>query len=326
MRDTFIARLTELAENDPRIMLLTGDLGFGVLNEFRARVPRQFLNVGVAEQNMTGLAVGLALEGRIVFTYSIANFPTLRCLEQIRNDACYHDANVKIVAVGGGFSYGQLGMSHHATECMSVLRALPGMTLLAPGDDTEAVAAADALVATPGTCFVQLDRCSADTGTAPQDAFQLGRARRLREGRDMTLVSTGGILGETLAAADQLSNEGIRCRILQMHTLRPFDEEAIFAACQETGGIVSVEEHSVEGGLGGTIAETCLEAGVLPRRFHRIGLRGGYASVVGSQSYLRHYYQMDAEAICNAVRLLTSEHAVAVQGIPLPLNLQEVLS
>jgi len=304
MRDVFINRLTELAAADPRIMLITGDLGFGVLNEYQKRLPGQYLNAGVAEQNMTGLATGLALDGRIVFTYSIANFPTLRCLEQIRNDACYHDANVKIVAVGGGFSYGQLGMSHHATECLSILRVLPGITIVAPGDDWEARESADALIKTPGTCFIQLDRASAASSGLPGEMFQLGRARRLREGSDLTLVCTGGILGDTLAAAESLTEEGIACRVLQMHTLKPFDDEAIFAAARETGGILSIEEHTIEGGLGGLIAETCLEAGVLPRSFYRIGLRSGFATVVGSQPYLRKHYEIDTEAIKTAARRL----------------------
>ena len=135
MRDTFIARLSELAADDPSIMLVTGDLGFKVLDGFIERFPRQFLNVGVAEQNMMGVAVGLSLTGRKVFTYSIGNFPTTRCLEQLRNDACYHQANVTVVVVGVGFSYGALGFSHHATDDLSMLRALPGMTVVTPGDD-----------------------------------------------------------------------------------------------------------------------------------------------------------------------------------------------
>src|ERR1041385_4546417 len=137
MRNAFIQRLMQLAPHDPRLMLVTGDLGFGVLDEFSKKFPKQYLNAGVAEQNMTGVATGLALEGRIVFTYSIGNFPTLRCLEQIRNDAAYHGANVKVVAIGGGFSYGALGMSHHATEDLSIMRAIPGLTVVSPGDDWE---------------------------------------------------------------------------------------------------------------------------------------------------------------------------------------------
>src|SRR5437870_4203198 len=133
MRDAFMARLERMAAADPRVFFITGDLGFGVVDRFAEKFPRQFLNAGVAEQNMTGLATGLALEGRVVYTYSIGNFPTLRCLEQVRNDAAYHDANVKVVAIGGGFSYGALGMSHHAMEDLAILRAIPGITVVAPG-------------------------------------------------------------------------------------------------------------------------------------------------------------------------------------------------
>ena len=158
MRDHFVKRLCELAESDRRITLITGDLGFGVLNEFRQRFPRQFINAGIAEQNMTGLATGMALEGRIVFTYSIGNFSTLRCLEQIRNDACYHEANVKIVSVGGGFSYGALGISHHATEDLAIMRSLPGLTVVSPCGLWEAVQAAEAVTRTPGVCYVRIDK------------------------------------------------------------------------------------------------------------------------------------------------------------------------
>lgn len=304
MRDVFIQRMTELAESNPRLLLITGDLGFNVLNAFADRFPRQYLNAGVAEQNMTGLATGLALEGRVVFTYSIANFPTLRCLEQIRNDACYHAANVKVVAVGGGFSYGALGVSHHATEDLSILRSLPELTLVAPGDDWEAAEATSALVATPGTCYLRLDRSSAPATNRPDEQFRLGRARMIREGEDMTLMAVGGILGIALEAAERLAGEGIECRVSSMHTVKPLDREAILAACRETGGIVTIEEHTIDGGLGGAVAEVCLDAGVFPKTFHRIGLRAGFSSIVGDQDFLRSQYGMDAQTIITAVRKL----------------------
>ena len=304
MRDVFIQRLTELAESNPRLLLVTGDLGFNVLNAFAERFPRQYLNAGVAEQNMTGLATGLAMEGRVVFTYSIANFPTLRCLEQIRNDACYHAANVKVVAIGGGFSYGQLGVSHHATEDLSILRSLPELTLVAPGDDWEAAEATSALVTAPGTCYLRLDRSSAPATNRPDEQFQLGRARVIREGEDMTLMAVGGILGIALEAAERLAGEGIECRVISMHTVKPLDREAIFAACRETGGMVTIEEHTIDGGLGGAVAEVCLDAGVFPKTFHRIGLRAGFSSIVGDQDFLRRQYGMDAQAIIAAVRKL----------------------
>jgi len=303
MRDTFIASLTNLAERDPRVFLITGDLGFAVLDNFSRNHSHQFLNAGVAEQNMTGLATGLALDGRIVFTYSIGNFPTLRALEQIRNDAAYHDANVNVVAVGGGFSYGALGISHHATEDLAILRSLPGLTVVAPGDDWETECAVPALAALPGTTYLRLDRSSAGRTQREGEKFILGQARRLREGTDATLVSTGGILSVTLAAADELlSKHGIRVRVLSMHTIVPLDVKSLEEAATETGGIVTVEEHSVHGGLGGAVAESLLESGVVPRAFHRIGLRSGFSSIVGSQDYLRAAYGMDAPSIVAAVR------------------------
>src|SRR5579864_1965493 len=145
MRGAFFRALLALAERDHRVNLIVGDLGFGVVEEFSRRFPDRFLNAGIAEQNMTGIAAGMALSGKIVFTYSIANFPILRCLEQVRNDVCYHKANVKIVAVGGGLSYGALGMTHHATEDLAIMRALPEMVVVAPGDPREAAAATHAV-------------------------------------------------------------------------------------------------------------------------------------------------------------------------------------
>jgi transketolase len=294
--------MCHLAEENPRIMLLTGDLGFGVLDKFAARFPRQYLNVGVAEQNLTGLATGLAFEGRVVFTYSIANFPTLRCLEQIRNDACYHEADVKIVSVGAGFSYGALGVSHHATEDISILRALPNITVVSPCDLWEVAEAARALVERPGPAVLRLDKSSARPTVQPGEQFELGRARTIRDGFDMTLVATGGILEEIFQAAEVLDAEGISCRVLSMHTVKPLDVESLERAAKETGGIITVEEHTVEGGLGGAVAENLLERGVHPRCFLRIGLRSGFSSTVGSQVYLRKVYRMDAGSIAEAVR------------------------
>jgi transketolase len=297
VRDAFVERLSNLAATDPRIFLITADLGFGVFTNFAQKFTKQFLNVGVAEQNMTGIATGMALEGRIVFTYSLANFPTLRCLEQIRNDACYHDANVKVVCMGGGFSYGSLGISHHATEDLSILRALPQITIVAPGDNWEASEATSVLVNTPGTCYLRLDKSTAGFTNAPDEVFILGQARRLREGSDITLVSTGGILAVVLKAAKLLSEQGIECRIVSMHTLKPLDTSALYDAARNTGGIVTVEEHTVEGGLGSAVAEACLEKGILPEVFYRIGLRNEFSSIVGSQDYLRTRYKMDEFSI-----------------------------
>ena len=306
MRDNFVRQLTELARRDPRILLMTADLGFRVLDSFAEEFPKQYLNVGIAEQNMIGMATGMAMDGRTVFCYSIGNFSTLRCLEQIRNDACYHEANVQVVAVGGGFSYGPLGISHHATEDLAIMRALPNMTIAVPGDQWEAREATKALAATPGTCYLRLDKSAAPATARAKEVFYIGKARTVREGTDITLIATGGILGATLEAADSLVEQGITCRVISMHTIKPFDSDTVLRACRETGGIVTVEEHTIHGGLGSLVAETCMDAGVKPNAFRRIGLRAGFSSIVGTQEYLRHEYGMDAQAIARAVAELVS--------------------
>lgn len=310
MRDAFVKNLTAIAEQDRRVVLVTGDLGFGVLDEFRRRCPRQFLNVGVAEQNMIGVATGLALDGHVVFTYSIANFAFMRCLEQIRNDASYHDCNVKVVAVGGGLSYGSLGISHHATEDLAIMRSIPGVCVVAPGDDYEASQAATALHERPGVGYVRLDRAGAGVQSADGDTFALGKARVMRDGDDITLVGTGGILAEALAAADMLAKGGVSCRVLSMHTVKPLDHAQLLDAARATGGIVTVEEHTVDGGLGGAVAEFLLEAGASPGVFRRIGLRCGFSAIVGSQDYLRQRYGLDRLAIVETV------HAALASQVP----------
>ena len=306
MRDAFIAELTALAEEDARVFLITADLGFGVLTPFAERFPKQFLNVGVAEQNMTGMAAGMALEGRVVFTYSIGNFPSLRCLEQIRNDVLYHQANVTVVAIGGGFSYGALGMSHHATEDLAILRALPGLAVVSPGCLWETRGAARALAQTPGPGYLRLDKSDAGETGRDGETYQLGAIRTLREGKALAIAATGGILAEALAAADQLASEGLECRVLSVNSLRPLDTETLARACVETGGLLVVEEHVVEGGLGGLLAEHCLESEVRPRTFFRLGLRAGWPKVVGSQSFLRAECGVDAAAIAEKARKMAA--------------------
>ncbi|MEK7993435.1 MAG: transketolase C-terminal domain-containing protein [Planctomycetota bacterium] len=316
MRDAFANTLTELAASDPRIMLLTGDLGFGVFHRFRDLFSSRFINAGVAEQNMMGLATGLALEGRIVFTYSIGNFGTLRCLEHIRNDVCFHDANVKVVSVGAGFSYGALGISHHATEDLAIMRSLPNMVVVSPCDVWEAREGTRAIAARQGPAFLRLDKSVAPTAQRDGEPFCLGRARVIRAGWDVTLMATGGILAEALWAADKLAGDGISCRVLSIHTVKPIDLNAIRSAARETAGIVTVEEHTVEGGLGSAVAEVLLEAGDHPGFFTRIGLRAGFSSIVGSQQYLRAAYGMDAGAIIGAVVKLLKSKPVRILRRP----------
>ena len=301
MRDSFLAALTSLAEKDKDIILLTADLGYGVFEEFESRFPGQYFNVGVAEQNMTGVASGLSLEGKKVITYSIGNFPTLRCLEQIRNDACYHDANITIVASGGGFSYGSLGMSHHATEDLAILRALPNISVIAPCTANEAGQAITAMIHDGGVGYLRLDKTAAKDNNT-DSLFSIGKAIRHKEGSDLTLIAIGGILDDVNIAAFELQKLGINARVVGMHSIKPIDTDEILDAAKNTGGIVTVEEHNKDGGLGSAISEVCMDFGVMPKKFLRIGLDNMYSSIVGSQQYLRSRYEMDSEAIVNKVK------------------------
>ncbi|PPD45792.1 MAG: transketolase [Methylocystis sp.] len=301
MRDAFIETLCELAAQDPRVVLITGDLGYGVLTKFAERFPNQFVNAGVAEQNMTSIAAGMALSGWRVYTYSIANFPTLRCLEQVRNDICYHDCDVTIVAVGGGFSYGQLGMSHFATEDLAIMRALPNMRVVAPTEKWEAQDLTRELAKTKGPAYLRIDKDTGGVARREGERAVLGKARRVREGADATIIATGAILREALIASERLAAQGVQCRIEAMHTIKPLDEDAIVAAARETGGIVTLEEHSRIGGLKGAVAETLLTHGARVGFFRSVALDDQYPTIVGDQSYLRARYGMDAAAVEAAV-------------------------
>jgi transketolase len=302
MRTAFVKALSELAASDARINLITGDLGFRVLDDFAARFPEQYLNPGVAEQNMTGLAAGMALCGKVVFTYSIGNFPTLRCLEQVRNDVCYHNANVKIVCVGGGLAYGALGISHHATEDLAILRSLPNMTVLAPGDPVEAMAATRAAAAHAGPCYLRLGKAGEPMVHRDPIDFRIGKAIAVRNGSDATLISTGGMLATIVAAADRLLELGISARVLSMHTLKPLDVEAVKMAARETRLIVTVEEHTVLGGLGGAVAEVVAELDGRVARLRRMGFPSIFTSHVGSQEYLRGVYGLSADSVVGLVK------------------------
>ena len=297
MRDAFTRALMREAAKAPRLTLITGDLGFGVLKPFWETYPDQFINAGIAEQSMTGMAAGLALSGRTVLTYSIGNFPTLRCLEQIRNDCAYHGANVKIVCVGGGFVYGSLGMSHHATEDMAVMRALPGVMVFAPGDPAEVEAILPVMLRIPGTCYLRLGRGGEPTlHKAPIENWTLPHALTLREGRDVAILSAGGILTQTVEAAELLAAKGISAEIVSFPCVKPIDDEKIKDLAARFRHIVTVEEHTIVGGFGSAVCEVAAELGT-SCRIHRIGMEDVYSAIVGTQQYLREHYAMDAKSI-----------------------------
>ena len=303
MRTAFIETLCELAEHDERIWLLTGDLGYSVLERFADRFPDRYVNVGVAEQNMVGVATGLAMQGKVVFIYSIANFPTFRPLEQIRNDVCYHKANVKIVTVGGGLVYGAQGYTHHGIEDIAIMKVLPNMTVFAPGDPVETRLATEACVEQSGPCYLRLGRGREPIVHQSLPDFQIGKAIILRGGTDVTIISTGGILNNCIQVAEQLAKDKIQAKMLSMHTVKPIDSEAILEAVRGTRVVVTVEEHSVIGGLGSAVAEVIAESGE-QCVFRRIGLKDSVCYQIGSQEYLRESQGLSVGKLLESIRRL----------------------
>jgi transketolase len=299
MRTAFIESLCDVAAADERVWLLTADLGYSVVERFAERFPGRYLNVGIAEQNLIGVAAGLAACGAVPFVYSIANFPTLRCLEQIRNDVCYHKATVKIVAVGGGLSYGPQGYTHHGCEDLAVMRVLPHMTVVAPGDPVEARLATSALAAAAGPGYLRLGKGGESAAHAAEPQFVLGRALRLREGGDVTLASTGAVLPLALGAADRLAERGVAATVLSVHTLAPVDRDALLAAAHATGWLITIEEHGL-GGLGTVAAEVLAEAAA-GARFTPLRLRREPLPVVGDAAYLRDRHGLNVERIVACV-------------------------
>lgn len=295
MRTAFIRAVTGLAARDGRIWLVCGDLGFSVLEEFAAAFPDRFVNVGVAEQNMTGIAAGLALSGKIVFTYSIANFPTMRCLEQIRNDVCYHNLNVKIVAVGGGLSYGPQGYTHHGVEDLGVMRLLPNLSVFAPADPIEASLVAGAIASRPGPCYVRLGKSGERKLYSEAPGFEVGKAIRVVPGTDVSIIAIGGVLDIALAAARSLREYGCSAEVASMPTLEPLDDDYIYNAAARTGALVTVEEHG-PGGLGSAVAELLAIAGS-SARLGVIRLPKAPSPVAGSQEILRRSAGLAPEGI-----------------------------
>ena len=302
MRSLFNRVLVDIARTDERIYMILADIGYGEIEPFAEAFPDRFFNCGVAEQNMSGVACGVAMEGNIAVTYSIANFPTLRCLEQIRNDACYHNVDVKIVIIGGGLAYGALGVSHQATEDIAIMRALPNMVVVCPCDFAEAEAATHAMIAHHGPVYYRCGyKKEPPVHSGPID-FRFVKAIPVCDGSDLTFIFTGTIGNQVVPAAEALAKEGVSCRVLSMHTVKPIDRQAVVAAATETGGIVVVEEHQVNGGLGGAVAEVLCDACAAPRKFLRIGLPDEYVCKVGSHEWLLDQYGLSTPGILDAAR------------------------
>lgn len=300
MRDTFVKTLISVAKQNPRIQLITGDLGFGVLKPYWEQCPNQFTNAGIAEQNMTSVAAGMALEGDIVFTYSIGNFPTLRCLEQIRNDCAYHKANVKVVCVGGGYVYGSLGMSHHATEDIAIMRALPGIAVVCPADLVEAEEAVKAIAEYPGTVYLRLGRGGEKRIHEKIENFQIGKAIKVQDGAKVAIFSTGAIFEEVRDTLPLLAERGFIPAVYTFPTVKPIDRAVIEDCAKNFDLIVTCEEHNIVGGFGSAVAEVMSEKSSHAALL-KIGIEDTYCCAVGNQKYLRNYNKIDADNIAKKI-------------------------
>ncbi|WP_421988553.1 transketolase family protein [Roseococcus sp.] len=285
MRTETIQALTAYAQANADVMLITADLGYSVLEHFAEALPAQYANVGICEQAMVGIAAGLALTGRRVVVYSIANFPTLRCLEQLRNDVCYHDLPVTVIAVGGGLAYGAQGYTHHGVEDLGIMAALPHMAVACPADPHEATALLPQLLERRRPAYLRLGRSGEPLLHQPTTPVALDRAIWMRRGTEVALLATGPILGRALAAADVLAKRGISASVASFPGIQPLDEEAVRDAGRGHRAVLTVEEHSVSGGLGTRVAEVLLAAGLCPR-FGKFGVTDALRGQIGSQSWL----------------------------------------
>lgn len=303
MRNAFIKALTEAAIHDKRIVFLTADLGYKLFDDFARKCPGRFFNVGVAEANMAGVASGLALEGKKVFIYSIVPFATLRCYEQIRNDIAYHQADVTVVGVGGGYSYGHNGPTHHALEDIGVLRLLPNMTVLCPGDPAETEAAVRALVRNRGPAYLRLGRAGEPAVHPGPIDLEIGRGITVREGRDLAVLTTGNMLATAQQACALLEARGVSARLVSMPSVKPLDAALVAQLAREVGRIATVEEHSKLGGLGGAVAEVVAELG-LAVKFRRFGAEDAFSHICGDQAFHRRANGIDAPALALALEQL----------------------
>ncbi len=302
MRTAFIEELCSIAHEREDVVLLAGDLGYSVLEKFADQFPKRYFNVGVAEQNMTGMAAGLALSGLTVVTYSIANFAVVRCLEQLRNDVCYHNAPVIVVSVGSGVAYGSQGYTHHGIEDMAFSRLLPNIAVVSPGDPVEARHCLRILIERRRPASLRLGRGGERIVHDPNKFhWTFSRAITVRPIQTVTFLASGVILSEVEAAADMLQQSGINVGLLSLPAVEPLDREIIISAASRARLIITVEEHVKEGGFGGAVAEVMAEIPGRHARLVRTGISRNTAKTIGDQTYLRRCNGIDCQSLAALV-------------------------
>lgn len=303
MRENCLKMVYELAKQDERVVFIGSDLGVGVLSEFKKEIPSRFFMEGVSEQNLVGVAAGLAMEGHVVYLNTIATFLTRRCFEQVAVDLCMHNVNVRLIANGGGVVYAPLGPTHLAIEDIAICRALPNMTVVAPADEVEMVRFMRASVAHKGPIYIRVAKGHDPIVTAHVTGpFEIGKAVPMRDGDTALIVTTGVGLQMSLKAADQLTATGVRTAVLHFPTVKPLDTAALHAAVEKAAVVVTAEEHTVIGGLGSAVAEYLAETDLLAgRRFKRVGIPDVFPSGYGDQNGMLRRYGVSADHIAARV-------------------------
>jgi transketolase len=301
MRNAFAAEITELADADQRVVLLSADIGNRLFDTFRDRHPQRFYNCGVAEANMVGVAAGMAMNGLRPVAYTIAPFITARCLEQIRVDVCYHDVGVTLVGVGAGLAYASLGPTHHSCEDIALLRALPNMTVVAPSDPVEVRLALRQAVGRGHGTYIRLGKKDEKVVHTAPPRFVLGRAITVREGEDACVLSTGTMLPEVIATAERLERSGISARVASFHTIKPLDTEYLRRAFRKFALVATVEEHGLIGGLGGAVAEWLADQPPQRAVLCRLGTADVFHHEAGSQHYARRRFGLTADRMAERI-------------------------
>ncbi len=301
MRDAFVAELLERGTADPKIMLLTGDLGFRLFDSFTKACPNRYVNCGVAEQGMLGLAAGLAMTGFKPIVYSITPFTTYRIVEQIRVDACYHDLPIIIVGIGAGYSYGNLGPTHHSCEDIAMMRSLPNMAVVVPSDPLETRAALRAALKCDHPVYLRLGKRGEPRlrGSFPT-GFEIGKAIVLREGRDVAIISCGPIVAEALGAADALDECGVSASVISNHSIKPMDERMLREAFSRFKLVVTLEEHGLIGGLGGAVAEWAMDHRQTTPLL-RLGSPDAFFKTAGERHYILNELGLTAKHIAQRI-------------------------
>lgn len=306
MRSTFIKTLEKYAETDGDLFIVTADVGFNLFDDFKRKFPGRFINVGVAEQNMVGVAAGLALSGKNVYCYSMASF-LLRCIEQIKVDVCYQNLNVKLIGAGGGLYYGCEGVTHHSAEDLAVMRSLPNMTVLAPGDPVEVKALTSESIDYPGPVYMRLGGWADPKIHKNSGGIKIGRGVVLSKGADLTIIAAGSILHTAKLVSDELKSKGINSTLVSMHTIKPIDSKLILRWAEKTGALFTIEEHTLMGGLGSAVSEVLAEAGY-SGLFRRIALTDAFMPAIGDRHYLRKVASLTPDAIAKSVIFEYKKH------------------